>query len=163
MRLKRWSVIVAIIALLATVAGVSLEGAWAQGEPELQTSGGVGDVKLLAKGVGLSVPLQITCSGASQVTYFEMSVEIRQRVSKSATAVTGASTYIFDSDVTVPVCNGQPQTVALRTAISQGTPFKKGVALVSGSVYLCGIVDTSGEYPTQECRSSSISQEIRIK
>jgi hypothetical protein len=67
-----------------------------------------------------------------------------------------------------PICNGQTQTVAVMTLSPQYpsyAPFKKGVALVTGSVEVCGITDTAAtpEYPSGECARADISQEVRIK
>ena len=165
MNLKRWSVIVIVIALIGTVVGVSLDGAWAQNvsqSPQIQVSGGTSDPQLLAKGVGVSLPYIITCSGTSEVTYYEMYLEIVQRVPSKSTAAASAYTTIYDTETT-PVCNGQPQTVTVKALRPDAGFFKKGLALARGYVYLCGIVDTSGDYPIYDCTRSEVSQEVRIR
>jgi hypothetical protein len=164
MKFKRWSVIVALIAIIATVVGVSLESAWAQGEPEIQATGNVGDVQLLAKGVGVSVPYQISCSGTNQVTYFQMYVQIRERLPKAGTVFGAQYTDIFETGPTALTCTGQLQTVDVETIVPESSGlFKKGSALANVSITVCGIVDTSGDYPTTDCDNIEFGQEVRIR
>jgi hypothetical protein len=166
MKLKRWFIVIILGAFVATVAGYGLNGVWAQDTPQIQVSGGTSDPTLLAKGAGLSVPFNITCTGTEQVTWFYESLEIRQRVSKDVVATTYGSVGAWDAGSPL-VCNGQTQTVAVRTLSPEYpfyAPFKKGTALVTGYVEVCGLTDTSvPEYPQGECAYANISQEVRIK
>jgi hypothetical protein len=164
MNLKRWTVIVALIAILGTVVGVGLEGTWAQTEPRIQVSGGVGDVQLLARGVGVSVPFQITCSGTDQVTYFQIFAEISQRIQRGGTVYGSSYTDFYEAGRPTVICNGEPQTVAVETIRPQ-TPgfFKKGAALVTGTVYLCGLVEISEDYTVTVCDSNQFGEEVNIR
>jgi hypothetical protein len=162
MKLKRWSIVIILAAFVVTIAGVTLEGAWAQDTPQIQVSGGTSDPTILAKGAGLSVPFNISCTGTEQVTYYFESLQIRQRVGGGALAVADGQAASWNG--TPLVCNGQTQTVAVETLVAVGSAFKKGSALVTGWVEVCGLTDTSNpEYPIGECASASISQEVRIK
>jgi hypothetical protein len=163
MKLKRWAIVVILAAFLLPVAGYTLEGAWAQETSQLQMSASVGDPQLLAKGVGVSVPFNITCSGAIQVTYFWARLTVLQRMGKSSVEGTA---YVSGYNVgRVPVCDGQAHTFINATVIPETSGiFKKGSALVTGSVELCAITDTSNpDYPGEDCVLSTISQEVRIR
>jgi hypothetical protein len=165
MKLKRWAVVVILSAFVATVAGYTIQGAWAQQTSNLQLAVSTSDPQLLAKGVGVSVPVNVTCSGANQVTYFVGRLDLLQRINKTSVAEGGVEFGYYADNYLLPVCDGQTHTYAVKTVIPQSSViFKKGSALVTGYGYLCAITDTSNpDYPTSDCVRTDISQEVRIR
>lgn len=93
---------------------------------------------LVANGAAVDVELTVTCP---QGYSGQVSALVTQR-SGNSTAQGGAGTPI--------TCTGQSQTAAVRATSRNGNRFKKGTAVVTASVGVCGPVCDVPEGTTSE-------------
>jgi hypothetical protein len=165
MQLKRWSIALVLMAFLATVVGVGLEGAWAQGEPApISVSVSIGQPTLVAKGAAVNVPVIVTCTVAAGVEFREgwIYVHVEQAIQPIKLVAVGDG----NGPLTTP-CDGVAHATELlvRPNPYNGTPvaFRKGVALITAYVPVAGIVPNGGEYGTYVNASDTETAEVKIK
>jgi hypothetical protein len=159
MRFKRIAVWIVVSAFLFTVAGLGLEGAWAQDEQPLAASVTTsGSATLLAKGAAVRVPILYTCSAASGITVNSGYIDFRfDQVVKKGTTRTFGSTSL------TPVCDGVQHSVDMIVYSDYGVPFRKGVALVSANFYVSGHDLSGGEYGGSVSAYASSVTEIKVQ
>jgi hypothetical protein len=81
---------------------------------------------LIARGVALSVPLEVTCAGGQ---FAGVSLSVSQRVGSETT-----SGFAFE-DVT---CNGQRQTIFVTVQAQSGSKaFRKGTGFAQAEIFGC--------------------------
>jgi len=159
MRIKRIAVWIVVSAFLITVAGLGLEGVWAQTADPLSATISVGpNATLLAKGAAVSVPVSYSCVAAEGVTVTDGSVSVRldQVVKKS---VYGAYGYTPIS----PVCDGQQHSVDVVVYANSGVPWRKGVALAASFINVYGQDASGGEYGGYVSTGAGASAEVKIQ
>lgn len=163
-RAKRFIVVGAILAFVATIGGVALQGAWAQDTSTVQVTVSYGEPTLLAKGVAVSLPVTITCTGMATPEYLSASFYIRQVVQKQI--VEGSAGTSTPADGTF-ACDGTPFTLTLTAygyRYNSTGIFKKGLAVITVDGQVCGYTGAAGEYGGYTCRSASLTgQEVRIR
>jgi hypothetical protein len=159
MRVKRIAVWIVVSAFLITVAGLGLEGVWAQTEQPLTASVTTSSsATLLAKGAAVQVPVVYSCVAASGITVESGFVSIR--LDQVVKKVVNRS---FGSLPIAPVCDGAQHTVILTVYSDNGIPFRKGVALVSAHLSVFGRDPTGGEYGGFVSADASSTTEVKIQ
>ena len=160
MRIKRIAVWIVVSAFLITVAGLGLEGVWAQDAQPLTASVGTGSsATLLAKGAGVQLPVVYTCVAAPGITMSSGYVEVRldQVVKKVVYRSYGSASFS-------PVCDGTQHTVDLVVYSSYtNIAFRKGVALATANLNIFGRDPSGGEYGGYVSASASSAAEVKIQ
>jgi len=140
-KLSRWAKIAAPIVFGATIAlTIPTLAAVGQNSPPGNAVAFAGNATLVAKGLQVTVPVQITCPAGIGG---QINVNLSERSGKAIAQGYGYSQV---------GCTGQPETLLL-TVNAQNVVFKPGTALASASLYAFCF---SGE-----CNASA-TQSIRI-
>jgi hypothetical protein len=124
---------VAVAILIALLAAGSLAVLAPTGPAVAFSSGGLfldvqveEPARLVARGAGVDVPLEITCNASEPVQVF---VTVTQRVNRGVAAGSGFATF---------GCTGSGQDVTARvTASPAGRAFVRGNAVVEAEVFGC--------------------------
>ena len=160
MRFKRIAVWIVVSAFLITVAGLGLEGVWAQEEQPLTATTGAGsDATLLAKGAAVQVPVVYTCVAASGVTIESGYVEVRldQVVKKVVYRAYGSVSL-------KPVCDGLQHSVDVVVYTQyNGIPFRKSLALATVTFNVFGRDLSGGEYGGYVSAYATSATELKVQ
>jgi hypothetical protein len=159
MQFRRWVAWAVLAAFLATIVGVSLEGAWAQEEPSIDLTIRTGESTLLAKGAGINVPVIYSCTADAgiEINGAYVSVGVNQVVKK---VVKNSANSVN----LTPVCDGTEHTVDVIVFATPWTgPFIKGPAIVNAYMQVYGTDPSGGEYGTSVYADDQVSAEARIR
>ena len=160
MSFHRWLIVSALAVALAIAAGAGLDRVWAQSTSGPTATASVGSAKLLAKGAGIAVTLQVSCTGFSEVESAGAYLSVQQRVSGKQIA------YGEGGEEFGPIiCDGSTQTTpSIVLSPTAGVSFKKGQAVIRVNNFrVCGFVENGGEYNGFQCIFTDSVAEVHIR
>lgn len=110
-----------------------------------QATMSIGTGSLVAKGVAVSVPVEVTCDPNPFLPTASNSVMVvlKERVNKDLAVGSGSGSV---------TCDGTPQVVEVLVQ-AQNVAFKPGTALATASIFLCDFT----------CSSTATTAETRIR
>jgi hypothetical protein len=129
------TLVASILAVVALVVGASTANAQLTGSINI-VFGDEGH--LIGKGVVATLPAEITCTVPGDFEFGEGFAELRQAQGRRIVIATGFAS-LSSTD-----CDGTPHFVDF-TFFPTDAPFKPGLAVVSGSAFVCFFDPTTGQ------------------